>query len=329
LKERREMPAKSNGEKGARQAKQYKVLRRVRVQVDRFSEYGIRLGDTAIIAMTGEVRLGELGYFSADYDSGPAKQFKFVVEQDEECKRFPSTYKPGGVCLRTYTQRCWGVHEGAAYGRVVAIERDRQTVETTLSLRPYDEREGPATTRLEVSPWPEGKEKPTTPHAIVKPRATKPLYDIRIHDDILANLGLVRGDAPLVYPADDLKLGDAASVELRDQPCAFVGRVVAIDAESITLRNEDGDETLKRSEIVRAGRIDLLNVPKRDALTGDERERVNKLRKRLDDLGGEDDQIIRCTARYEIEKQIFDIEHPTVEDPDDWSAWEEEGEAEA
>jgi hypothetical protein len=159
------MPAKSKREKGARQAKQYKVLRRVRVQVDRFSEYGIRRGDTALIAMTGEVRLGELGYFSANYDGGPAKQFKFVCEQDEGCKRFPSTYKPGGVCLRTYKQRCWGVHEGAAYGRVVAVEREGKAVETTLDLRAYDEREGPAKTRLEMSPWPEEKQEAATAEA--------------------------------------------------------------------------------------------------------------------------------------------------------------------
>lgn len=152
------MPAKSNRKGKERQAKRYKVLRRVRVPVDRFQEFGVRLGDTAIIAMTGDVRPGELGYFSVDGGGHTYKQFKFLCEQDEKCKEW-STCAPGGVCLRTFKNNCWGTHEGAAYGRAVAVLRDGREVETTLNLRPYDEREGPATTRLEFRP-PGGEETP-------------------------------------------------------------------------------------------------------------------------------------------------------------------------
>lgn len=46
-----------------------------------------------------------------------------------------------GVCLRDRQEQCRGNHEGTAYGRVVAVERNRRSIETTLDLRPFDERE--------------------------------------------------------------------------------------------------------------------------------------------------------------------------------------------
>ena len=63
------------------------------------------------------------------------------------------------------------------------------------------------------------------------------------------------------------------------------------------------------------------NISKDDPLSEAERKRVNNLRQQLEALDREDDQIIRCTRRYEIEKEIYDLEHPI--DTNDWSAWEE------
>lgn len=161
---------------------------------------------------------------------------------------------------------------------------------------------------------------PTDP----KPSKKEPcaLYNLNITDDRLGLLGLVRGDKCKVYEADDIKPGDAVALELKGELDTDAGRVVSLDAEQITIRDDDGDASYRRAEILRARRIDYLNPTKIDPLTEDERKRVNKLRKELDKLDGEDDQIIRCTRRYKLEKEIFDIEHPV--DTDDWGAWEED-----
>src|ERR1051326_778302 len=46
---------------------------------------------------------------------------------------------------------------------------------------------------------------------------------------------------------------------------------------------------------------------------------IARLKARLARLN-EDDEITTCSARFKLEKQIFDLEHPI--DSDDWSAWE-------
>jgi hypothetical protein len=52
---------------------------------------------------------------------------------------------------------------------------------------------------------------------------------------------------------------------------------------------------------------------------------IAEIRRRLDRLNEEDDQIIRCSERYKLEKQLYDLEHP--ENWNDWSKWEEDEEA--
>jgi hypothetical protein len=56
----------------------------------------------------------------------------------------------------------------------------------------------------------------------------------------------------------------------------------------------------------------------------DRAAQIARLKARLARLN-EDDEITTCSARFKLEKQIFDLEHPI--DSDDWSAWEEGGES--
>jgi hypothetical protein len=153
-----------------------KVTRRIPVGVVAFESYGIERGDRAIIAMTGDVRVGELGYFETGHYYGGApgvprnlhthRWFAFLCDQDATCL---GHIEPGGhICLRSRLDRCEGEHgaepyeardpdDGApypggvlvkTYGRVVAVERDGVSVDTLLALRGLDEREQ-ATTALE------------------------------------------------------------------------------------------------------------------------------------------------------------------------------------
>jgi hypothetical protein len=125
-----------------------KELRRVRISVRRFEKYGIERGDTAIVVMNGDVRVGELGYFAVtcnrQFDPTHYKQFSFVCEQDSTCSdgyyNGPRTVE--SLCLRhDDVKKCNAHHNATAYGRVCAIERDGQPIETALCLRPFDERE--------------------------------------------------------------------------------------------------------------------------------------------------------------------------------------------
>lgn len=130
------------------------------------------MGDRLLVAMTGEVKPGELGYFEYHhcYDSGADyrhRSFFFVAERGRTCRESAAK---AGVCLRTFVDNCDGRHVGSEdepvrgslqtivwwdsatpYGRVVGAERDRRPLETTLPVRPYDEREGGPKTFLRQS----------------------------------------------------------------------------------------------------------------------------------------------------------------------------------
>ncbi|MGA9997396.1 MAG: hypothetical protein WBP93_18400 [Pyrinomonadaceae bacterium] len=124
-----------------------KPTRRIPVTVKRFEKYGILRGDTAIVVMDGDIRAGELGYFAiaCDMQHNPAyyNHFAFVCEQDATCHEWPNNgpLTPESLCLRHEDIReCNGHHNAQVHGRVCAVERKRQAVETTLKLRPFDGR---------------------------------------------------------------------------------------------------------------------------------------------------------------------------------------------
>lgn len=132
------------------------------------------------------------------------------------------------------------------------------------------------------------------------------------------NIGYARGEVLDAVAADDLKPGEAATLWEGDDAAA-TGRVLCIDGESITLRDEDGEElTFKLAALAFLGRVVGTATP----YTREERARLDALLASLEALGKEDDQILRCTARYKIEKEIYDIEQTALawldEDADEW-----------
>jgi hypothetical protein len=152
------------------------------------------------------------------------------------------------------------------------------------------------------------------------------------------HLGFIAGDvvnAKAVAPAD-IKTWDIIAL-WKPGERATTGRAVRVTADSITLRFLRGDEeTHALSELEFIGRVDPEPVEHDPDFELSEAEcgRVAKLEKQIERLGQEDDQILRCTARYKLEKEIYDIRHPIVrsipdDDLGDWSAWEEKEEAAA
>lgn len=164
--------------------KRIKGVRRIKVNGNYLEEHGVEFGDRLHVAMTGDVRPGELGYFEVHteyhYGSGPNychRGFFFLFERGEDCHT-ESYYPQAGVCLRTFADRCDGHHVGSreeptindhsnygilnsayAFGRVAGVEREGEAVETALRVRPYDEREA-VTTTLGPTAEPERPYKP-------------------------------------------------------------------------------------------------------------------------------------------------------------------------
>lgn len=144
--------------------------------------------------------------------------------------------------------------------------------------------------------------------------------DITIRVDVCRIAGFVGGDIIRADAALDLREWDIAAVKREGADWFFVGRVVAVSPESITVRGDESEYTYDRAELAFEGRVKPEPIGRDDGLTDEQRDELAALRKKLDRLGGEDDQIIRCTARYELEKKIYDIEHPIAPpfDPDEW-----------
>lgn len=149
--------------KTIRKVKKPKLTRRVRIGIRWLEPFGIERGDTAIIAMTGEVQTGELGYFetySQDFGEGipvySYHQFPFLREQDTNCKSWARPRKNGGICLQEAPIKglrgCRANHRGKAYGRVIGVERKRRPVDATLNFRPLDEREQASTRIMRTKP---------------------------------------------------------------------------------------------------------------------------------------------------------------------------------
>ena len=94
-----------------------------------------------------------------------------------------------------------------------------------------------------------------------------------------------------------------------------------------TIRAEGGDYTYgpeHRGHLLRVVSIErAARRPEDSGLSNEVERRLRYLRAHLKSLNDQD-EITTCSARFRLEKEIFDLEHPT--DPNDWSAWEEGGE---
>ncbi|MFL6283552.1 MAG: hypothetical protein ACJ74Q_10475 [Pyrinomonadaceae bacterium] len=146
---------------------------------------------------------------------------------------------------------------------------------------------------------------------------------ITITRDCLRCVGLLTNDVVTARASVDLKPGDVGGVRNPDTQYFNLGRIVAVTPTHITLKDDESEFTRSRS-LPEWIRIDHKNPTRADPLTSEQRGRVEVLQEKLEALGGEDDQILRCTAGYKLEKEIYDIEHPPA-DSDDWGAWEEKG----
>lgn len=138
----------------------------------------------------------------------------------------------------------------------------------------------------------------------------KPIYGI---------CGFIIGEQIEITEVPDLKVWEIGAVQKRvDDGCTYIGRVVAVDAHSITLRDDECDKHFDRAELDFVGRVKPEPVGRVDGMDVETLKKWAALKVRLAHIDADD--ITNCTARLDLERELFDLEHPKP--VDDWSAWE-------
>lgn len=140
----------------------------------------------------------------------------------------------------------------------------------------------------------------------------KPIYGI---------CGFIVGEQIEIREVTDLKVWEIGAVQKRvDDGCIYIGRVVAVDAHSITLRDDERDKHFDRAELAFIGRVKPEPVGRVDGMDVETLKKWAALKVRLANVDA--DGITNCTARLKLERELYDLEHPP-EGLDDWGAWEE------
>jgi hypothetical protein len=149
-------------------------------------------------------------------------------------------------------------------------------------------------------------------------------------------LGLQAGDQVEVTaaPVCDLRGGDLIGMWHLKQKSWYLVRFICAEQNALwdehtgeranTLTIETLDDTVickqakyllyRAQTIVRRIKVERGTTPELEATRRE--ARLRQLRARLEKLDHEDDQIIRCTQRFQLEKQIYDLEH--APDTEEW-----------
>lgn len=321
--------------------KRIKGIRRIKVNGNWLEEWGVEFGDRLLVAMTGEVRPGELGYFKLfkQYDSwdGPTSyaSFFFLAEINKTCQQNEWTPQEG-VCLHTFAGKCDGRHVGSEaehvrsgyfrdcehedwavpYGRVVGVERDRRAIETTLKLRPYDEREDARPSPREVARKASDEFGPDTEY-----------IRVRLPDDELEPL-YKKGEQVLVNLKTKPAPGAPGAVRVKGRG-VVVGFVYDNGPQGITVNGvEEGHGTeyeAGEAEVIGEvigpmkprPRLRLVK-PNTPPNSNPNQKRIDELRRRLKEINESDDWADTCGGRrFEIEREIYNLEH-AGETPEEW-----------
>jgi hypothetical protein len=263
--------------------RQPKATRRIRVGIRWLEPYGIERGDRAIVVMNGDVRLGELGYFCISHSQQGYNQFAFVCEQDSTChdNYYAKKREIDSVCLReSLTGKCRGFHHATTYGRVCAVERGTQTVEANFSLRPYDE----VADAGEITSLNNARSQKTAPTE--KQEATKK-QEVSV---------------------DDLHPGDLVAVHqyLSKEPL-WTGYFKEADETNVYVQEASGKTYwFPRHPIFQLYRLGA-EQSERDA-------QIEMLKQRAARLT----HIHEESEKFQVLKQIYDLERETSADADEW-----------
>jgi hypothetical protein len=124
--------------------------------------------------------------------------------------------------------------------------------------------------------------------------------------------GIHRGDTLMVKHTQDVKIGQLI-LEKDEQAASGISfsRVSNIQGDTLTTAGDVDLQTSARGSIHRSRVIGyVVEIKHEDCRVA----KIKALRERLERLGKEDDQIIRCSERFRIETEIYNLEHPLAEE---------------
>lgn len=243
------------------------------------------------------------------------KHLRRIASEDAAGRTFPDHTDADGLYLEACRARAEGVKTPTLRGALDSVEATAYEAQRYWTVRDaapkelFIRRSGGKTSII-------ARTKTTK-----RPRReTRGRIDITIQSGVCEIVGFVKGDEVRADAVRDLRVWDIACLHAEGEKYYPIGRVTAISAESITLRTDEGETTFERRTLTFEGRVNPEPIGHDDGLTDEQRDQLATLRKKLDRLGDEDDQIIRCSARYELEKKIYDIEHPVAQpySADEW-----------
>ncbi|MFL6207463.1 MAG: hypothetical protein ACJ74W_01360 [Pyrinomonadaceae bacterium] len=133
-------------------------------------------------------------------------------------------------------------------------------------------------------------------------------------DDDLAAVGINAGDYLFADEAErELQPGELAALLRIGAETWAAGVVTTITPDEITLDEGGQTRTFTRADLETICRVTWYARRFRPA-PATPAGRIKQLRARLERLDEEDDQIIRCTERFRVEKQIYDLEREQARD---------------
>jgi hypothetical protein len=237
-------------------------------------------------------------------------------------KAFYAAHEPQGALVRV-SRRLFKLAELAGLTDARTLKRsERHTIYTRAAAAGFADSPEAADLRREladIEKWNRKykKKKVDTP----KPATAGNSYEITINFDACRLVGFLPGEIVEATEAHDLRVWDIAAVEEKEDEAFRVGRVVAISPEEITIRTDASEKTFTRAALAFEGRVKPEPVAHVDGMDVEQLKKWAVLKVKLANL---DDDITDCTQRLKLEREIYDLEHPTG--ANDWSAWEEDDE---
>ena len=119
--------------------------------------------------------------------------------------------------------------------------------------------------------------------------------------------GFHENDTLIVKESSEIHIGSLSLVRMDGEE--FFSRVCSVNGPTVRITGNDEYYDIPSADIIGP----VVEIKHDNCVQAE----IAALRLRLEALGKEDDQIIRCTEGYKIEKEIYDLEHPKIEESED------------
>lgn len=175
-------------------------------------------------------------------------------------------------------------------------------------------REHAATKQPAEQPPPQPLPQPAVPASPARPpQPREGERAIKLGDDHLKHIGLKRGDYLYVQPASrELQVGELCALCRINADSWHLGIVEAVTLDVITMTEWGEARTFNRADLSHICRV-TWKARRVKPVGNDCASKLARLKNRLNRLS-EDGEITTCSARFKLEKQIYDLEREQARD---------------